>query len=152
MRTRTLRRVEIWPQTGWTMNERMVRRLVRNMLDANRRWTNYHLDLYWVDGDSIRQLGRRHFNARRLTDVISLNYSAGPGFLQGEIYVCVPVAEKQAKAYGISLQAEVLRLTAHGVLHLLGHDDGSEDQRQRMHRLENQALAKLNRKPLDNKV
>lgn len=152
MKTKNLRRVDIWPQTGWMMNERTVRRLVRTMLNANRRWANYHLDLYWVDGESIRKLGRRHFSARRLTDVISLNYSSGPGFLQGEIYVCVPVAEKQAKAYGVSLQAEVLRLTAHGVLHLLGHDDDSDDQRQRMHRLENRALAQLNIKTLDNKA
>jgi len=151
MKTKTLQRVEIWPQTGWTMNQRMVRRLVRDMLASHRRWANYHLDLYWVDGEAIRKLGRRHFSARRLTDVISLNYTSGPGFLQGEIYVCVPVAEKQAKAYGVSLQAEVLRLTAHGVLHLLGHDDGSDDQRQRMHRLEARALAQLNIKPLDNK-
>ncbi|NLP09361.1 rRNA maturation RNase YbeY [bacterium] len=152
MRTKILRRVEIWPQTGWTINERTVRRLVRTLLDSNRRCINYHLDLYWVDGEAIRKLGRRHFGARRLTDVISLNYSSGPGFLQGEIYVCVPVAEKQAKTYGVSLQAEVLRLIAHGVLHLLGHEDGGQDQRQRMHRLENRALAQLSRKPLDKKA
>jgi probable rRNA maturation factor len=65
-----------------------------------------------------------------------------PGSAWGEIYVCVPVAARQASAMGHSLLTELLVLTAHGALHLSGMDDSTPELRRRM----NERTARLLRR------
>jgi probable rRNA maturation factor len=59
------------------------------------------------------------------------------------VYISVEKAEEQAKDYGVSLMNEILRLVAHGVLHLVGYDDDTPEKRNEMHQLENLYIASL---------
>ena len=82
----------------------------------------------------IKKLNRRFLGKDRLTDVIAFNFppSPVPGADWGEIYVCVPVAARQAKTMGHSTMAELLVLTVHGALHLTGMDDSTPALRRAM--------------------
>jgi probable rRNA maturation factor len=60
----------------------------------------------------------------------------------GDIVIATGVARRQAKDAGHSLQAELRVLALHGLLHLLGYDHHSRDDRGRMARVE----ARLRRK------
>jgi probable rRNA maturation factor len=40
----------------------------------------------------------------------------------GDVYVCPWVAARQARAHGVSLREELVRLVIHGTLHALGRD------------------------------
>ena len=60
----------------------------------------------------------------------------------GDIVIATGVARRQAKEAGHSLQAELRVLALHGLLHLLGYDHHSRDDRGRMARVE----ARLRRK------
>lgn len=50
----------------------------------------------------------------------------------GDILISVARAQAQAEAARHSIQDEILLLTVHGVLHLLGHDHAEEAEKQRM--------------------
>ncbi len=58
------------------------------------------------------------------TDVLSFpfNEDLPDGFYLGDIFICYPVAEKQAEENNIPLQQELLTLMLHGLLHLSGQD------------------------------
>jgi len=92
------------------------------------------VNLVLTDGPGIKALNRRFLGKNRLTDVIAFNLPEAPvpGSPWGEIYVCVPVAARQAKAMGHSRLTELLVLAAHGALHLAGMDDATPQQRRRM--------------------
>ena len=45
----------------------------------------------------------------------------------GEIFICIPKMEEQAKEYGHSEIRELAFLTVHGLLHLLGYDHMNEE-------------------------
>ncbi len=45
------------------------------------------------------------------------------GPVEGEIYVNLDKAARQARTYRVSLANETARLVIHGTLHLLGYDD-----------------------------
>ena len=66
-----------------------------------------------------------------------------PGAPWGEVYVCLPVAARQARALGHSLPTELLVLTAHGALHLAGWDDATPALRARMNRRTAALLKKI---------
>jgi len=72
----------------------------------------------------VRALNRRFRGLDRPTDVLS--FPAGErlpgGLYAGDILICVPVAEEQARRHSQSLERELLLLMIHGLLHLQGLD------------------------------
>ena len=96
--------------------------------------TRKRVNLVFTGGPGIKALNRRFLGKDRLTDVIAFNFppTPAPGADWGEIYVCVPVAARQAKALGHSVLAELLVLTVHGALHLAGMDDSTPALRRAM--------------------
>ncbi|GAB4029779.1 MAG: hypothetical protein Fur0012_04680 [Elusimicrobiota bacterium] len=77
----------------------------------------------FVSAEEIKKLNGKYFSKNSLTDVITFNLPLLHSREIGEVYICVPKAEKQARKYGHHLYSELLILTAHGCLHLLGHED-----------------------------
>ena len=92
------------------------------------------VNLVFTGGPGIKALNRRFLGKNRLTDVIAFNFppSRVPGADWGEIYICLPVAGRQARAMGHSLLTELLVLAAHGALHLSGMDDATPAKRRAM--------------------
>ena len=92
------------------------------------------VNLVFTGGPGIKKLNRRFLGKDRLTDVIAFNFppSPVPGADWGEVYVCVPVAARQARQMGHSLLTELLVLAAHGSLHLAGMDDHTPAERRAM--------------------
>lgn len=111
------------------------------VLSNARPAAGWHIRIILVPERQIIQLNRRFFQRSGSTDVISFNLnSAGEPVLEGEVYICLEVAERQAKRYGVSLDNELQRLTAHGLYHLLGYEDGEPQQKEIMTALEDEAL------------
>lgn len=80
------------------------------------------------------------------TDVITFDYSEKPKQLHGEVFVCVRIAERQAKTFETNWQSEVVRYVVHGILHLLGHDDLQAEARKKMKREEERLVRELSRR------
>jgi probable rRNA maturation factor len=76
--------------------------------------------LIFCSDSIIHRLNATYRKIDRPTDVLSFAFSE-PDLL-GEIYISLPYAAQQAKAYGVSLENEIQRLFIHGFFHLLGHD------------------------------
>ena len=90
------------------------------------------LSLVLADERTIRTMNRRYRRRDESTDVLSFDY--------GEIVIGVPVAERQAKAHGISLADELALLFTHGLLHTLGFDHHRSADRVRMQAAEEKLL------------
>jgi probable rRNA maturation factor len=58
----------------------------------------------------------------------------------GDIAICPQVAEVQAKNAGHSTQDEMLLLTTHGILHLLGYDHAEPEEKEEMFGLQRELL------------
>jgi probable rRNA maturation factor len=62
-----------------------------------------------------------------------------PGML-GDVVLCPSVAASQAARAGHALEEEILLLTVHGILHLLGYDHGEPEDEKEMFELQRQLL------------
>ena len=60
--------------------------------------------------------------------------------LNGELFICLDDAVKQAREFHTTWQSELTRYVIHGLLHLCGHDDLKPPARHRMKREENRIL------------
>ena len=63
-----------------------------------------------------------------------------PAGLLGDIVVCPTVAAEQAKKAGHSAEEEMLLLTTHGILHLLGYDHAEPEEEKEMFALQRSLL------------
>ena len=108
-----------------------------------RQELSAELDVIFVDDVRIQELNKQFLGRDRPTDVIAFDLSDSPEKLEGEIYVSVDTAQRQAHEYGVTFWNELCRLAVHGVLHLLGFDDATDAQKRRMTEQEDRILGVL---------
>lgn len=76
------------------------------------------------------------------TNVLTFPMAEEP-HLMGDIILCAPVIEAEAKAQNKSIEAHYAHLTVHGILHLHGYDHETDAQAELMEGLETAIITKL---------
>jgi probable rRNA maturation factor len=73
------------------------------------------------------------------TDIITFDYSSKRK-IAGDILISIPTVSLNAERFGVSFFNELLRVIIHGVLHLMGLNDHSDEEKDVMQNAENLAL------------
>lgn len=135
--------------------ETLMRRAADAALDFETVDFDTDIEILVVDEQEIRELNCRYRQIDRVTDVLSFplyenqaqaaqDVFPGESVLLGDMVLCLPRAEQQAKEYGHSLAREVSFLCVHSVLHLLGYDHETDHREEtEMFRRQNEIMDKL---------
>lgn len=102
---------------------------------------NAQVSVILTDDKAIHELNKSYLNHNRPTDVIT--FSLDENSIEGEIYISIDTAQKQAEEFNVSLSNEILRLACHGALHLAGFDDKTKKDRNNMNKLESEFISKV---------
>lgn len=105
------------------------------------------LSIAVVQDSVIHDLNRRFLQHDYPTDVLSFLLDAAPERVEGEVVVSADTAADRCGSYGWSLQDELVLYVVHGVLHLVGYDDGTAAQREAMRERETFYLGQLGLTP-----
>jgi probable rRNA maturation factor len=92
-----------------------------------------------VDREESRSLNEQYARRNKPTNVLSFPASLPSSLclpLLGDIVICAPLVECEAKEQNKPVLAHWAHLTIHGVLHLLGYDHQSDEDAAKMERLE----------------
>ena len=73
------------------------------------------------------------------TDIITFDYTT-PQCINGDVFISWETVQSNAAEVGVSAERELLRILAHGLLHLTGQGDKTPETKAEMTRKENQAL------------
>ena len=95
-----------------------------------------------VDDAEGRALNRDYRHKDYATNVLTFPLTEEP-HLMGDIIICAPVVEKEAKEQNKDLLAHYAHLTVHGILHLHGYDHETDAQAELMEGLETAIVTKL---------
>lgn len=74
------------------------------------------------------------------TDIITFDYSKNKS-VSGDIFISIDRVKENAKEFSVSFQNELLRVIAHGVLHLCGYKDKTKAQEKQMRAKEDYYLS-----------
>lgn len=97
------------------------------------------INIVFTDDKFIRKLNTIFLKHKWVTDVISFPLSDNKK-IEGEIYINLQQARRQAKEYSCTFKSEIQRLIIHGVLHLIGYKDVTQRTKKRMSALEDKYL------------
>lgn len=112
----------------------------------------YECSLSLVDLEEIRELNRTYRQVDRETDVLSFPLDeededfyrvTGQPVPLGDIVICMDRVTEQAREFGHSEKREILYLTIHSFLHLLGYDHMQEEDKRIMRGREKEIMRAL---------
>lgn len=104
------------------------------------------IELVYVDEKEIVRINREHLSKEYITDIITFRYDEkSEQAIEGTLFCCSPRIKEQSKELGTDESLEFLRVFAHGLLHLAGYDDQTQDQKKIMTQKENEILELINR-------
>lgn len=125
-----------------------IRFTYKNKL-ANNRW------LKMVAGSEIRKIGdiniifcsdnyildvnMKYLQHDYFTDIITFDYCEGK-VLSGDLFISVDSVRENSIEFGTDFEEELHRVIVHGVLHLIGYDDHTEEDKKMMRQKENYYL------------
>ena len=99
---------------------------------------------YVFCGDAyLLEINRQYLQHDYYTDIITFPSVEAP-LVGGDIFISTDRVKENAATYGSSYSNELRRVIIHGVLHLCGQGDKTEEEAAQMRRKEDQALAKVN--------
>ena len=121
------------------------------------------VELVCVSGEEIQELNAKFRGVDRVTDVLSFpamdgiykravkarehaDCFDGESLFLGSVVICEERAREQAEEYGHSFGREFFYLTVHGVLHCLGYDHMTEEDKREMRLKEEEVMDRMNLK------
>jgi rRNA maturation RNase YbeY len=114
------------------INSSIIKKFAGKIAD-NEIYCNYKINIIFVDNKYIVELNKKFFKKNDTTDVISFKLSEEDDeVLEGEIYISVEKVREQSKEYNVGYREELLRIVAHGILHISDYKDDTEKNRKKM--------------------
>ncbi|MEO1495814.1 MAG: rRNA maturation RNase YbeY [Planctomycetota bacterium] len=120
-------------------------RLVRaaGLVLGDAEYREGEISIAVVDDPTIHKLNARHLNHDYPTDVLSFPLLDAPPCVEGEVIVSADTAIENAARYGWPAESELCLYVVHGLLHLAGYGDKTDDDRREMRAAEAGVLTRL---------
>ena len=121
------------------LNESICRSIIEKIL-TQYDYSSYEINIIFTSDIHLSELKKEFFSKDQWTDVIAFPLQVDSKFIEGEIYISMPTAKKNASSFQEPYEKELGRLMIHGSLHLLGIEDKSTEQKKNMTTLEEKFL------------
>lgn len=98
------------------------------------------VNIIFCSDNYILDINQKYLQHDYFTDIITFDYCEGKT-LSGDLFISVDTVRENAIFYGTEFDDELNRVIVHGLLHLIGYDDHSEEDQKTMRSKENYYLA-----------
>ena len=98
------------------------------------------INYIFVDDKTMLDINRRFIGHDYYTDHIGFDYTEGNA-LSGDIYISLDTVRTNAELFDVTQDEELRRIIIHGLLHLCGLRDKTDEERAEMQRAEDEALS-----------
>lgn len=134
-----------------------LEKVAREVFKEEGIFFELEISLTFVDKEEIHRLNKEYRNVDRPTDVLSFpiyenkdqlfeqikRFGENSNLILGDIVICMDIAKEQAEEFGHSLERELMYLSSHSILHLLGYDHMREDEKKVMRSKEKTIMKNL---------
>lgn len=98
------------------------------------------ISVIFCSDNYILDINQRYLSHDYFTDIITFDYREG-NRLSGDLFISVDSVKENSVEYGTEFNDELNRVIVHGLLHIIGYDDHTEEQTREMRSKENYYLS-----------
>ena len=100
-----------------------------------------NINYIFCSDEYLLKMNIKHLEHDYYTDIISFDYCDG-NLISGDLFISLDRTKENAVLYGTN-ESEIYRVMIHGILHLCGYKDDTEEESENMRQRENEALLRL---------
>ncbi len=120
-------------------NKLSVRRWLKFVAESEIRKIG-NVSIIFCSDNYILDINLKYLQHDYFTDIITFNYNEGD-YISGDLFISVDSVKENSVMYGTEFIDELHRVIVHGILHLIGYDDHSEEDQKLMRSKEDYYLA-----------
>jgi rRNA maturation RNase YbeY len=98
------------------------------------------INYIFCDDDYLLKVNQEYLKHDTYTDIITFDYCERK-YLHGDIYISVERVADNAVTYNVDFSNELLRVMAHGLLHLCGYKDKTKNDKHQMRSKEDEKIS-----------
>lgn len=98
------------------------------------------ISIIFCSDNYILDINQKYLQHDYFTDIITFDYCDGDK-LSGDLFISVDSVRENSIEFGTTFEEELNRVIVHGVLHLIGYDDHTDDDIAMMRKKENYYLS-----------
>jgi probable rRNA maturation factor len=91
--------------------------------------------------DYLHKMNVEHLDHDTLTDIITFPYNDNP--IEGDIFISIDRVRDNATDFNTTFENELHRVMIHGILHLCGYKDKTEEDEKLMRQKEDECLTRF---------
>lgn len=130
--------------------KRRITKWIKNIASLYQKAVGELSFIYCTD-EVILKVNREYLSHNYYTDIITFDYSKSR-YISGDMFISMDTVRSNAKKFTVPFENELYRVMIHGVLHLCGVDDTTEDLRKIMVQSEDYALSLLLNTGLEHEI
>lgn len=119
-------------------HEKSYESWIERVIDSENKKLE-EISYIFCDDDYLLDINMKYLDHDTFTDIISFDYSVG-NILQGDVYISTERVEENSREFNVSFEEELRRVIIHGVLHLCGYNDKTEEESSLMRLKEEEKL------------
>ena len=97
------------------------------------------ISIIFCSDNYLLNINKKYLNHDYFTDIITFNYNENNTII-GDLFISVDRVKENAKELKIDFNNELFRVIIHGVLHLCGYNDKTQDQQKEIRTKEDEYL------------
>ncbi len=126
-------------QTNCSFKKRTIlKQWIKAIVENNKKEVG-EISYIFCSDEQLLEINKEFLNHDYYTDIITFDYSE-TDVVSGDLFISIERIKDNAKTLKTSYQEELHRVIIHGVLHLLGYKDKTEEESENMRKLEDECL------------
>ena len=106
------------------------------------------ISLIFCSDEYLLNINKQYLNHNYYTDIITFDYCENL-VISGDLFISVDRVRENAGTYNVAFKNELFRVIFHGILHLLGYNDKTQEEKAEIRQKEEFYLAKIDLRGLE---
>ncbi len=107
-------------------NSQAVKKWIKSIVESEKKKIG-DIAVVWCSDAFILEVNNKYLKHDYLTDIITFDYCEN-NTIAGDLIISLDTVRANAKDFGVEFHVEQLRVLAHGILHLCGYGDASDEE------------------------
>ena len=103
---------------------------------THKEYNQYIISIIFISKEELKAMKKEYFKKDLYTDVIAFNLNEKDEDLEGELYISYNHVKYNSKCYKVDFEKEIRRVVSHGLLHLIGYEDNTVEEKKEMTKFE----------------